>query len=422
MSIFSRLFGRTPVEPAPAAAAAPPGQPQPRLVPPGEAFTPTQPKTGRRLIGRQAELARILQALQEDKAHVVLYSERGRGKTSLSNMAVQSLRRSGVIIARHTCEAGTSFDSLMRGLARDLPPALLTTRSEVNEEGCGSALPPGDLRPRDIAALPQRLACRSLVCVVDEFDRVEDPRTRTLLADTIKLLSDRDIQMLFFIVGVSENLEQILGQHPSIQRSVVGVHLPLLTDQEITQLITRGGRESGFTFTQSAIARITVLARGMPYMAQLLGLRLTQASAARGDTRVSEEDFDSAVTRMAGDAQQRVLTMYATLTNHGRDLEMAQALRRICTAPQDPWGRVHAVPLDGAMLVGGVPIPSSCWDRLIDAAVLAPVIPGTGLFTFVERALMHHTLLLAAREIVTPDAAEPPPGTAVRVLRVVSQV
>ena len=146
MSFLGRLF-RSRRRAAPASmVAAPPAQ----LVPLGEAFTPTQPKTGRRrLIGRQAELERILQALNEDRAHVVLYSERGRGKTSLSNLAVQSLRRSGVIIARHTCEAGTTFDSLMHGLVRDLPPALLAARvnraAGAETEGCEAALPDGEL-------------------------------------------------------------------------------------------------------------------------------------------------------------------------------------------------------------------------------------------------------------------------------------
>src|SRR5229473_2109553 len=125
----------------------------------------------RRLLGRAPELRRILQALQEDRAHVVLYSERGRGKTSLANLVVESLRRSGSIVARHTCEAGTSFDSLMRGLMHDLPPSLLAVRpggfvdgradprqfdasrlsnagafgaGVFDEGGCGAALPPGE--------------------------------------------------------------------------------------------------------------------------------------------------------------------------------------------------------------------------------------------------------------------------------------
>lgn len=407
MWLIDRMFKRDAPHPA---LISPVFQTQqrPSLASPGEVFTPTQPKTGRRrLVGREVELQRILELLQQDRAHVVLYSERGRGKTSLANLAVEALRRDGVIVARHICEAGSTFDSIMRGLMRDLPSALLAATADPSQagwgDGCEAALPTGTLQPRDIVNIPQRLACRSLVCVVDEFDRVLDAGTRTRLADSIKQLSDRDAPLLFLIVGVSDDLERIMGQHPSIARSVGGVHLPLFTDREIAQIIAKGGQETGFTFPPAAVARITVLSRGMPYMAQLLGLRLTQAAVARDETAVSEEDFEAAVTRMAHDAPLRVQALHGTLTDFGRDSEMVLALRRVATAPQDPWGRLAVQPSGDGMLVGGRAVSARCWASLIGADVLAAGPPGSGQYSFAERSLLHHVLLLAAREAVVSD-------------------
>ena len=397
---------------APSLAPSSPGDAAvPRTVAPGDAFTPTRPKTGRRrLIGRERELARILQALQEDRAHVVLYSERGRGKTSLANMAVEALRRSGTIVARHTCEAGTTFDGLIRGLMRDLPVSLLAARAvsrtgDPGEEGCAAALPAHPLRPLDVVVLPQRLDCRRLVCVVDEFDRVQDAATRIQLADLIKQLSDRGVPLLFLLVGVSDNLGQILGQHPSIQRSVIGVHLPLFDDRDVAVLIARAGREIGIVFPAEAVARITVLARGMPYMVQLLGLRLTQAATARGDTTVLEGDFKDALARMIDDAGPGVAALYAELTAHGSDAEMVLALRRVASAPQDPWGRLSVAPAgeEGGVTVGGRPLSAACWERMQAAGLLQPAIAGSDLFVFAERGLMHHALLLAGQDAVLAD-------------------
>ena len=393
------------------------------LLTPGEAFTPTQPKTGRRrLVGREAELSRILQALGEDHAHVVLYSERGRGKTSLTNLVVEALRRSGSVVARHTCEASTTFDSMMRGLMDDLPPSLLAANvgfghgeRRRDAAGCADALPPGELRPGDVVMLPQRLDCRDLVCVVDEFDRILDPSTRTRLADTIKQLSDQDVKLRFLVVGVSENLDQILGQHPSIQRAILGVHLSLFSDRDVAQLIARGASETGLTFTPAVVARITLVARGMPYMAQLLGLRISQAAKARGDSDVTEEDFDTAVARLIDDATPRVVMLYASLTDHGRDAEMVLALRRLANAPQDAWGRLAvSTEPDGSVVAGGRPISASCWERLEAAHVLQPVMPGSDQFSFSERGVMHHALLLAAREAGLRDAGATEPRSDTR--------
>jgi hypothetical protein len=395
-----------------------PGRRPEQLVAPARAFTPTQPRHGRRqLVGRQSELTRILQALQEDRAHVVLYAERGRGKTSLTNMVVETLRQGDVVVARHTCDADSNFDSILRGLMRDLPSSLLAAQEcDVNAEGCEQALPNRELRPGDAVSLPTRLLCRSLVCVIDEFDRVEDPATRTRIADAIKQLSDRDVDLRFLIVGVSENLDQILGQHPSIQRNVLGVHLPLFTDRDVSLLIAKGARETGFSFMATAVARIAGLARGMPYMAQLLALRLAQAAAQRGDTFVSGEDFDTAVQGLLADANPRVLVLYSELTGHGQNSDMIAALRQIATAPQDPWGRLTVLQADtGGVSIGGRAIPATCWARLQEAHVLQSYGSSSGLYVFAERSLMHHVLLLAAHDVpaaatdVADSSAEPQP-------------
>ncbi len=408
MGLFRSFFGNRPAATNPTYIQR--VEPQ-RLILPSDVFTPSQPKTGRRLVGREIELQRILQALQQDRAHVVLYAERGRGKTSLSNIVVETLRRKGVIVARHICEAGTTFDTMMRGLMADLPHNLLAASAQPSlgdqDEGCIAALPAGEVRPRDIVALPQRLACRSLVCVLDEFDRVEDPFARTKLADSIKQLSDRDVPLLFLIVGVSRDLDHILGQHPSIQRSVAGVHLPLFSDRDIAQIIVRGGRETGFEFPPAAVVRITVLSRGMPYIAQLLGLRLTQAATARGGTVISDEDFASAVGRMVEDAPNRVVALYSRLTDHSTNSEMVLSLRRVATAPQDPWGRLRLTEIENGVMLADRMIPTACWDRLRAAEVLQPDVPGSGLYSFAERALMHHALLLAARDVTAPDLPTP---------------
>lgn len=371
------------------------------LLPLGEAFTPTQPKPGRRqIVGRQVELTRILQALQEERAHVVLYTERGRGKTSLANLVIETLRQSGVIVARHACEAGSSFDTIMRGLLRDLPRALLATpANSPSDIGCEAALPPGELRPRDIVGLMARLTCRTLVCVVDEFDRVEDEGTRTRLADTIKQISDQGVPLSFMVVGVSENLEQILGQHPSIQRNLVAVQLPLLTDAEVAAVIETGARQAGFTLFPSAAQRVTGLARGSPYLAQLMGLRLIQAARQREDTSVTEDDFATAVGRLLSEATPRTLALYAALTQGGSDPDMVRTLVALASADQDIWGRATVMPSfrDGVS-VGQAHIKAERWARILQAGVMRPVAEGYGLHAFAERSLLHHILLLAARD------------------------
>lgn len=407
--MLSKLFGRTPRSAAPLQRIEPPPPVRPPVLQPGDAFTPTQPRQGRREIaGRQEELQRILQALQEERAHVVLYTERGRGKTTLANLVISTLRQKGVIVARHTCEAGSSFDSVMRGLARDLPRSLLATHDAGNGVGCEGALPPGELRPRDVVALMSKLLCRSLVCVVDEFDRIEDPGTRTRLADTIKQVSDGGVPLLFMVVGVSENLEQILGQHPSIQRNLVAVQLPLLRDADVVMILEQGAEDAGFTLFPGAAVRAAAIARGSPYMAQLLGLRLVQAAARRGDKMVLPADLTAAAERLVEDVPQRTASLYASLTSGGADGEMVRALRALATAEQDTWGRVRVMPSfrDG-VAVGQAHIKAERWARILDSGAVQPTAGGYGLYAFPERSFLHHILLL---DSLAPDGGRDMPA------------
>jgi hypothetical protein len=381
---------------------------------PNDVFTPTRPRSGRRsLVGREAELERILDAVLDDHAHVVLYSERGRGKTSLANLAVESLRRRGAIVGRCACEAESSFDTMIRALVRDLPQSLLATQTiDPDCEGCESMLPMRSLRPADVAAIAQSLTCPFLVFVVDEFDRVTDGETRTRLADTIKLLSDRGTPLYFVVVGVSDTLEQIIGQHPSIQRNIVAIHLPLLRDDEIASMLSKGGQQAGISFTREAVGLVTGVARGMPYMAQLLGLRITQAALRRGDEQVAHVDLVQAVQRLLDDASSGVVNAYVALTGKKAGPNMAMTLHGLANAEQDRWGRMAVLATPAEVSVGGVRVMPALWSALLEAGVIMQPEGDDSTAQFRDRALIYHVQLRAAFAELARHEGAPEHGAA----------
>jgi hypothetical protein len=364
-----------------------------------EAFTPTQPRTGRGgLIGRQQEIETVLQTLLEDKAHLVLYSERGRGKTSLSNVVVDRLKRKGLMVVRYQCEASTTFDSFMRGLLRRLPESLLVSPVRPEKlEGCEAVLPASPLRPDDVVTLLPRLRLASLICVVDELDRIVDPETRTMLADTIKQLSDRSVPLLFLLIGVSDNLEQLLGQHPSIQRALVALPLPLLSDEEISGIVEKGAKDAGLTFPAELVSSIVTISRGMPYLAHVLGLRVAQAAARRNTTIVRPVDFVSALERLVRQAPTEVLRHYDDLTANGRDEAAAWALRVVATCPQDAYGVIRVIETPGEKaLLGGQRVSWTGWTKLCEHGVVRRCFGDASSVVVTQRSLVQHVQLQEA--------------------------
>ena len=344
------------------------------------------------MVGRTHEIDTILQSLLEDKAHVVLYSERGRGKTSLSNVVIDRLKRKGHIVVRYQCEASTTFDSFMRGLARRLPESLLMSPLRTDSlEGCEAALPASSLRPDDVVTLLSRLRLGSLVCVLDELDRIVDPDTRTMLADTIKQLSDRGVPLLFMLIGVSDSLEQLLGQHPSIQRALVALPLPLLSDDEISDIVEKGAKEAGLTFPADLVSAVVKISRGMPYLAHVLGLRIAQAAARRNTTVVKPIDFVSALERLVWQAPSDVLRHYDDLTANGQDEAAGWALRVIATCAQDPWGSIRLVEIPGEkVLLGGQRVSWAAWLKLCEYGVVRRCLGDPGSVVVTDRALVQH--------------------------------
>lgn len=417
-SLFERSYPPTPPEraatgPVASSAQALPGTDVRRLAL-RDAFTHTRPqRNAARFVGRQPQISRILRALTVEHAHVVIYGERGRGKTSLGNVVAEALRQQGHTLARHTCAADSNYDSIIRGLARSLPRTFLGSSMAVAAptgpagDGCEGVLPAGSIQPNDVVVLSTWLNGRRIVFMIDEFDRVVDRPTRTRFADTIKQLSDRCVPISFMLLGVSDSLEQLLGLHPSIQRNVVGIPLPLLGDADIEDILVRGAAAAGLEFPASARTCIKALARGAPYMAQLLALHSGHAALDRQATVVAGCDIAAAVTLAVAEADPRIIALTDTLTDNGRHRAMAALLSAIATGEQDEYGRfrVTEAATRHELRVAGRRVDPRAWQRLLDAgAVRACAGTAPGLYVTTEPALSCYVLLKRVRDAGAPGA------------------
>jgi len=398
------------------AGLAPPGLPreQPGVMALRDAFTPTRPQRSfRRLAGRKPELLRMLQAISENRAHVVLFGDRGRGKTSLVNLVAAAARSSGYMVGRYSCSYDSEFEEIMRGLARDLPNSLLAVPvlDDPGLEGCEAGLPRTRLQSRDIVFFPGRLTGGHLLLIIDEFDRVTDGPTRTRLADTIKQVSDRGAPLSFLIVGVSDSLEELLGRHPSIQRNVVGVPLPLLSDAEANEILELGSREAKLDYPEPVRDAILSLARGVPYIVQLLGLHAGEQALRRGAAVVCDADLQSAIEQAAAEMDPRISVIYEELTQGGLDNGMRHLLLTLAISHHDRFARFVVQDVGGELRMAGQPVHPARWERLLDSgAVRSCRGAGFGLYTFSEPMLLHYVLLRAALEPDTRALMAEPAG------------
>lgn len=239
-------------------------------------FTPTQPVTNRAsFAGRLGMLSRLISAIETQRSHVVLYGERGIGKTSLLHVLTDVARESSYIVSYATCGASSDFSEMFRAVLEDIPVlfhrGVAPTAGEA-ESGASLAdrLPAGKFGSRELADLCSEIVGTRVLIILDEYDRVTDPSFRQSVAELIKNLSDRAARVQIIIAGVAPNLQELMGYAPSIRRNVIGLPMPRLQESEIQEMIAIGEAAAGVRFDAKFGHLVSLLALGSPYLARLL--------------------------------------------------------------------------------------------------------------------------------------------------------
>lgn len=276
------------------------------------AFTPSQPITDRRMFaGRTDVLTTLIRSLEDQRVHVIIYGERGIGKTSLVHVLTQAAQDARYIVVYCSCGAGSNFDEIFRAVAADIPLLFhsgFAPTAEQAERGGSLAdlLPAGPLSPRLVADLFAKLTGTRVLVVLDEFDVCESPEFRRNIAELIKNLSDRSIRTQLVIAGVAADLTQLVEHIPSIRRNIFALQVPKMTAAEISHLVENGEEISGVAFDRAALDFIVFVANGSPYLASLLSHHAGLAALDKARTKVSVEDVSLAVDQALAEFRGRI--------------------------------------------------------------------------------------------------------------------
>ena len=73
---------------------------------------------------------------------------------------------------------------------------------------------PKTVSPDDVRRALLPFAGRGAVIIFDEFDRITNKAAKTLMADTIKNLSDHGVDTTLLIVGVAKSVAELISEAP----------------------------------------------------------------------------------------------------------------------------------------------------------------------------------------------------------------
>ena len=278
-------------------------------------FSPSAPIDSRVYSGRESQFADVLNACVQRGQHAVVFGERGAGKTSLVNAIGQTLKikfqmpKCGTI----NCDQTTTFASLWRSIFLEIPISRNTSISGQQggverTQGTFAQDLPEDVTPHTVRKLLENRG-RFLI-IIDEVDRIKDRSTTTLLADTIKSLSDHGVDTTLVLVGVAESVDTLIAEHESVQRALIQVHLPRMSQAEIGRIVDNGLAAAGMAIEQAARSRICKLSQGLPHYAHLLGMHSALAAATQDRSNIRIEDVHMALRKALKHARQSISDDY----------------------------------------------------------------------------------------------------------------
>jgi len=244
-------------------------------------FRPGTPIDKQQLFaGRMEQVNDVLNAALQPGRHVIMFGERGVGKTSLArvisgiikNTTGYKLLNCGTI----NCDTTDNFNSLWRKIFRELYFVMDSQESGFRVQSpkdvpLESILPNRELSPDDVRYMLTQVKEHTLI-IIDELDRLTDRRSRSELADTIKNLSDHAVNTTLMLIGVADAVDELIAEHQSIDRALVQVPMQRMSMDELTAIVDFG-LGTVLMATETGVSNwIARLAQGLPYYAHALGL------------------------------------------------------------------------------------------------------------------------------------------------------
>ncbi len=287
------------------------------------AFSPSAPVGSIELFaGRMEEIRQSVSAVSQQGQHVILFGERGVGKTSLAGLVHEfwsdmAKDRSAVFPVRYNCDRADTYRTIWANISESIRDGF-EARGESppkgeSWEGLYAELLNGGASPHSVRRLLD-IANKTFVIVIDEFDQITDKDTVGLFASTIKNMSDNLSQSTLILVGVADTVEELIEDHASIDRALIQILMPRMKEHELTEIIRKAYKRIGLSTAHHILDYMGRLAQGLPHYAHRFGQEAGVAAIERESLTVEKQDVDEAIRKAINQTNETIRSAYQRAT------------------------------------------------------------------------------------------------------------
>jgi len=292
------------------------------------------------------QIRQVVDAINQNGQSVLIYGERGVGKTSLANVIDDfylSVANARIFAPHINCDADDTFTSIWTKIItqKDLKRPTVGLSDKISQDVdniLSEAV--GNLTPSHIRRIAEAVSqTHHFIPIIDEFDRVQDQQAVRLLTDTIKSISDHTVNTTIVLVAVGDTVDDLITEHESVERSLIQVPMRRMSSREAEEILTKSTELTRVSFQDDARKFIVTLAQGLPHYTHLLGLHAVRAAVDDHSWIINESHVEKALTEAIGASQQSLQRAYHSATSSPRkDNLFAQVLLACALAQVDDLG------------------------------------------------------------------------------------
>ena len=284
-------------------------------------FSPSAPIDNIDLfIERTEEIISISETVKERGQHAVMFGGRGVGKTSIANVLDGFF--DNLIIPKITCNRNDNFRSLWEKVLYRIQ--FVSTKKDigftpaVRERMEGLILPNRkNIDATDIEEIFYDLPNHVLI-IFDEFDSIKDANTKMMMADTLKILSDNNSNVTVLIIGIAKSVNDLIGKHPSLERCIKQIEIPLMSSEQTTKLIKTRFAILKLEISDEIVEKIVEYSSGYPHYTHLLCKYISYRALANQDNTITKEHLDFAVVESINNSAHSLKLAYTKATTSSR--------------------------------------------------------------------------------------------------------
>ena len=301
-----------------------------------EVFTPTLP-AHRTFIERDQVNPKVATALQVPGRQIILYGMNYVGKTTLIERNLERYSEDHIVTQ---CHKGMNFHAVLVN-AFDALNAYYTSekieskavglRLQLQQQFLGIKAALDSYHRSDITLKQERILHPQLTpqnlikflgeakcCwILDDLHKIEKSE-REHIADIMKLFIDKTMQYpdtRMIVVGAVSTAEELLPSTVELRGRIAEIHVPLMTDEEVLNIIKKGETLLNIEFTPKVREFVVNISSGLPILCHELCLQLCYAANVQWTTEslkiIDDEHFKSAILSFIENTLEDVKAKYS---------------------------------------------------------------------------------------------------------------